>query len=118
MAQQWTSVKSVFEALSYIVKPMSPDGIDLYFTVSYSTYRRNNTSELLEFLNKKVLEGVTDISYRLKLELENYATKIQQIRRKSSKSSTLKKIRPISIYILTNGKWRSEGDPIGPIKEM
>lgn len=120
MTQQWDSVKNVFEALSYIVKAKAPDGIELFFTVSYETYRRHNTTELLELLDKKELSGRTDISYRLRLQLESYAAKIQGTRQKkrSSKPTASKKFRPMSIYILTDGQWKPEGDPVLPIKEM
>jgi hypothetical protein len=108
MREQWHSVKSVFEALSYIVKPMAPNGIELFYTVSYETWRRHNTSELGVYLEKKEVAGDTDISYRLGLQLQSYKAKIQPTSRKASAKS--KKVRPMSFYILTDGNWKAGGD--------
>jgi hypothetical protein len=117
MYDHWPRVKTAFEALSYILKPMAPDGIELFFTVSYDAWRRHNTSELVDFLEKKGLAGDTDISYRLGLQLQDYTIKAHPSGPVSSKK--LKKgRRPMSFYILTDGKWKAGGDPVPAIKEV
>ena len=108
MREQWHGVKTVFEALSYILKSMAPDGIEMFYTVSYDTWRRHNTSELGVYLEKKEVAGDTDISYRLGLQLQSYKVKIHPTPRKAS--SKLKKVRPMSFYILTDGNWKAGGD--------
>lgn len=115
MREHWPGVKALFEALSYILKPMSPDGIELFFTVSYDTWRRHNTSELSGYLEKKTAAGETDISYRLGLQLQSYKAKIQSTRSKASKA---KKLRPMSFYLLTDGNWKAEGDLKPKIKDI
>jgi hypothetical protein len=114
MREQWPAVKETFEALSYILKPMAPDGIELFFTVSYSTWRRRDTKELVDNLEKKGLAGDTNIAYRLGLQLDFYKPKIQLTPRK--KSSKPKKVRPMSFYILTDGNWKAGGDPTATIR--
>jgi hypothetical protein len=116
MHEQWHGVKTVFEALSYILKPMAPDGIELFYTVSYDTWRRHNTSELGVYLEKKGVAGDTDISYRLGLQLQSYKAKIHPTPRKASS----KKVRPMSFYILTDGNWKAGGDAkaIAAIKDI
>ncbi len=116
MREHWLDVKTVFEALSYILKPMAPDGIELFFTVSYDTWRRHNTSELVGYLDKKEVAGDTDISYRLRLQLQSYKAKIPLTSRQSSAKS--KNVRPMSFYILTDGNWKAGGDPIAAVKEI
>jgi hypothetical protein len=115
MFEHWLGVKAVFEALSYILKPMSPDGIELFFTVSYDTWRRHNTSELTGNLEKKSVAGETDASYRLGLQLQSYKAKVQSTAGKASKA---KKLRPMSLYILTDGNWKAGGDPKPTIKDI
>ena len=116
MREQWPQVKTAFEALSYILKPMAPDGIELYFTVAYDTWRRHNTSELVDLLEKKGLAGETDISYRLGLQLRDYQMKTQPTAQMASKKA--KKIRPMSLYLLTDGNWKDTCDPTAAIKEI
>jgi hypothetical protein len=118
MREQWHGVKPVFEALSYILKPMAPNGIELFYTVSYDTWRRHNTSELGVYLEKKEVAGDTDISYRLVLQLQSYKAKIHPTPRKASSKS--KKVRPMSFYILTDGNWKAGGDAkaIAAIKDF
>jgi hypothetical protein len=114
MREQWPQVKTAFEALSYILKPMAPDGIELFFTVAYDAWRRHNTTELVDLLEKKGLAGATDISYRLGLQLQDYAIKTQPPPHLAFKKA--KKARPLSLYILTDGNWKDKSDPTAAIK--
>ena len=93
---------------------MAPDGIELYFTNAYDTWRRHNTTELVDLLEKKGLGGDTDISYRLGLQLQDYIVKANNTLGMASKKA--KKIRPMSFYILTNGNWKDKSDPTAAIK--
>jgi hypothetical protein len=108
MSSIWPDVKRVFETLSYVVKGMSPSGTELFFTVSYDTYRRKDTSELCGFLDNKACKGETNISYRLNLQLQGYRLKLQNSKFKKGKDSI---VRPMSFYILTNGEWGAGADP-------
>ncbi len=116
MREQWPQVKTAFEALSYVLKPMAPDGIVLYFTNAYDTWRRHNTSELVDLLDRKGLAGDTDVSYRLGLQLRDYIIKAPSAAQMASKKA--KKIRPTSYYILTNGNWKEKSDPTAAIREI
>ncbi|KAH7327495.1 hypothetical protein BKA65DRAFT_555051 [Rhexocercosporidium sp. MPI-PUGE-AT-0058] len=51
MAPVWLDVQRVFEALSYIVKGMSPEGTELFFTISYATYLSKDTTDLSTHLS-------------------------------------------------------------------
>jgi hypothetical protein len=116
MGEKWPQVKPAFEALPYVLKPMAPEGIELYFTVAYDTWRRHNTSELVDLLEKKGLAGDTDISYRLGLQLQDYQLKTQPTAQMASKKA--KRTRPLSLYILTDGNWKDNSDPTAAIKEI
>ena len=115
MANVWPDVKRVFEALSYVVKGMSPDGTELYFTVSYDTWRRKDTFDLVDYLDKKTTGGETNISYRLDLQLQTYRARLYAAKGAKGKKAV---VRPMSFYILTNGEWGAGVDPKPKIKEM
>ena len=116
MMSHWTNVKTTFEALSYLVKEMSPDGITLNFTIDCTTRRCKDTKDLLKVLKDKKLEmGQTDISRRLKIDLDRY--RLEYCQNLTAKSKGSKKKRPMNIYVLTNGDWnlKPEHDLIGLI---
>lgn len=104
----------MFEALSYIVKDMDPDGIELYFTISPQTARDKHTTKLVQLLDKKKLDGMTDISLRLKTLLDKYF--VDNSQHYSSGANFLRNIRsarqsrPLNVYILTNGLWETDPD--------
>jgi hypothetical protein len=120
MAPYWEQVKVVLEALSYIVKDCDPDGTELYFTIS-SQYRKDqNTTKLLKMLINKSLKGLTDIDLRLNEILEKYKAKLDEpsswissIRGIAKKEP--KVVRPLNLYILTNGVWESQSTGETPI---
>ena len=114
MSSIWTDVTRVFEALSYVVKGLSPDGTELFFTVSYDTWRRKDTSDLCTYLEAKVPKGETNIAYRLNLQLQSYRAKFHAAQRTKGKKAIF---RPMSIYILTNGEWGKGPDPKLTIKD-
>jgi len=123
MGPIWRDMKRVFEALTYVVKGMSPDGCELFFTVNYDTYRRKDSSELCKLLgtnetigNVRVPSGETNIAYRLKLQLVAYCLKLHAAKYtplppKGKKDKIRRDIRPTSFYILTNGEWGQGPDP-------
>lgn len=81
---------------------MSPNGTELFYTISYDTYLRKDTSALCTFLETKELAGETNISYRLDLQLQNYEVKILKASRAKGKKPV---VRPMSFYVLTDGEW-------------
>lgn len=115
MVTVWPDVKRVFEALSYVVKGMSPDGTELFFTISYDTWRRKDTFDLVEYLEKKTTGGETNIAYRLDLQLQTYRARLYAAKGQKGKKAV---VRPMSFYILTNGEWGAGADPKPKIKEM
>ncbi len=122
MASVWPDVNRVFSALSYVVKGMSPDGTELFFTISYDTYRRKDTTELCTHLSNHVPKGKTDICYRLNLQLQAYRLALYRAKTppKTKKVPpppfTPGKVRPLNLYILTNGEWDDKG--AGEVKKL
>lgn len=124
MAPVWADVQRTFSALSYVVKGMSPDGTELFFTISYDTYQRKDTTELCGFLEKHIPNGSTNISYRLNLQLQAYRLKLYKAKQtrakplKERKKTEFTTVRPLTIYVLTNGEWGEGPDPKVCIGEM
>lgn len=115
MGSLWPDVVRVFETLSYVVKGMSPSGTEVFFTISYDTWRRKDTTDVVGYVEKHRCSGETDISYRLNLELQSYMMKLM-----SSKAPKGKKdaVRPKNFYVLTNGEWGKGPDPRKCIGDM
>lgn len=123
MTQHWTDVKASFEALSYTVKDMSPDGTELFFTNAYDTYRRKNTADLCAHLEKKKCADQTDISHRLYFQWQEYLLRLRGVKvwagpaaNKRSKGAAA--VRPTSYYILTDGEWGPGRDLKEVLTEM
>lgn len=113
MTSCWADVKRVFETLSYLVKGMSPDGTELFFTVAYDTWRRKDTYDLVTYLEKKRCVGVTDISKRLDIQLQTYRHRLYVSRKPIiplKKGRLPEVVRPMSFYVLTNGEWGPGAD--------
>lgn len=113
MAQHWPMVNKVFKALSYIVKEMDKDGIDLYFTISETYQKRaKKTSKLLPIVQAQMQRGnsTTDINFRLTKILDEYKNNLDK--KKWYQSGP----KPLSLYVLTDGLWEEDCTAIEPIK--
>ncbi|TVY33614.1 Serine/threonine-protein kinase [Lachnellula subtilissima] len=101
-------VVKVFEALSYLVKETDDDGIDLLFTVSGDRVSdRKSTKKLVLLVKEREHKGDTDINLRLNRLFDDYKAEFQK---KSRFSKDPKKVKPLSLYILTNGVWEKGSD--------
>ncbi|TVY55320.1 Aurora kinase A [Lachnellula cervina] len=106
-------VVKVFEALSYLVKETDDDGIDLLFTVSGERVSaRKSTTKLVQLVKEREHKGNTDINLRLNSLFDDYKAEFHK--RKNIFSKDPKKVKPLSLYILTNGVWE-EGSDLGEI---
>jgi hypothetical protein len=112
----WDEVTDVFEALSYILKKVDPNGLDLSFTVSgHSLKNCKETTSLLQLIRdqRERLRGATDMNLKLTKLLEDYQTALEK-----PKSRFRKAVRPLNLYILTNGIWEAKCDAEGPIRRL
>ncbi|TVY91861.1 Serine/threonine-protein kinase [Lachnellula willkommii] len=102
-------VVKVFEALSYLVKETDDDGIDLLFTVSGERVSdRKSTTKLVQLVKEREHQGNTDINLRVNGLFEDYKAEFNK--RKNLFSKDLKKVKPLSLYIFTNGVWEEGSD--------
>lgn len=101
-------MKKVFSALCYLVKELDDDGVDLYFTNTSESYKFKDTTPFMEVLDRKSLAGDTDIELRLQKIFASYKERLAKHINKTPfniKALFEKKLRPMSIYVLTDGCW-------------
>jgi hypothetical protein len=116
MKPHWKRVTRVFEALSYILKDVDPNGLDLSFTISADTLKKTKrTSKLVEMvkLRSKHLVGTTDMNLKLTEILVTYQTELEK-----PQGFFGKPILPRNLYILTDGVWEPNCDAAAPIKNL
>jgi len=119
MRKHWPEVQEIFRILAYLVEECDPDGIELYFTTSTESYRSKKTTSLLSPIKSRVPKGFSDIKRGLNDILQPYQTKFQGapkgFRRLMSSS---KPVRPLNLYIFTDGAWEDNTDVERPIKNL
>ena len=113
MVEHWDSVVNLFEGLSYILKDVDKNGLDLFFTISrLHAESEKHTSALVTMVEKRKptdRNAKTEINFRLTHILDKYKAKLDD------NSWWTKKPKPLSLYILTNGIWEDECRPEIPI---
>jgi hypothetical protein len=116
MVPHWESLTKLFVALSYILKTVDPNGLDLSFTISREGLTKvKKTSKLVTMVKarSKHLKGTTDMNLKLTAILEAYKAELEK-----PKNFYSKPIMPRNFYILTNGVWEPNCDAAGPIKSL
>ena len=112
MEEHWEKVCNVLDVLAYIVKDLESERVELYFTISTQNKTSTTTMALLDPLYSKSHKGCTDINLRLNEIIDKYKTKLEHS--PSKILSYLKKeqsIRPLNLYILTDGVWETQSRP-------
>jgi len=112
-------VVRVFEALSYLVKETDPNGIDVLFTVSGKRYTNcKSTTSLVAAVKSMKLQGKTDINMRLTQIFDEYKAKLSKPQTKGLFNKEPKTVRPLNLYVLTNGVWEPESHAERPIQSI
>jgi hypothetical protein len=116
------SIIDVVAALSYIVKDCDPDGTELHFTISSERRQSKDTKDFLNMLSNKTFNGETDIDACLNEILDKYTNELRHGPwwRKSVRNFVggQKGVRPLSLYVLTNGVWQSKSTGEKPILNL
>jgi hypothetical protein len=119
MGKEWPTVVRVLEALSYIVKTVDPNGIDLLFTNSDEKIRNcKKTKLLVELVCRKIpqnhSETTTEINIRLGSIVDRYIARLDETNGFFGRFS--RPVRPMNLYIFTDGRW--ECDAEAPIRRL
>jgi len=116
MQPHWENVVDTFEALSYILKYVDPNGLDLFFadcTDCLRDCKRTKTMIQLVKSRRENLRGVTDITIKLTEILDDYKSKLEK-----SKSIFRSATRPLNLYVLTDGVWEEDCNAGEPIRRL
>lgn len=111
MERYWADVEDVFDLLAYIVKRADPGGVELCFTSSSENFKSKRTKKLLRQLDHKGrnLRGSdsTNIGSCLGRVFQDYKDRLDRQLQSTCLWSVLRsRVRPKSIYILTDGCWQ------------
>lgn len=121
MAKHWAEVEPMLSILAYIVKAAGPDGLDLYFTMSDEVYHEKHTSKLVNTIRKRKPMGDSDILLRLGAILSDYTSKLnnqKSLHGGGSLWARQKGVRPLNIYVFTDGVWQPRTDAKPAIQEL
>ena len=121
MGPYWQTVKNLVGVLAYMVKDCDPDGIELFYTISSDRpIKSTKSTVLMASLNNTTPSGISDIGIRLSSILNQYKAKLHRTygAGTSRTSFSRKDVRPLNLYVLTDGVWQPECDAEAPIKEL
>ncbi len=120
MAEPWEDVEEVFENLAYLLKPLSPNGLELLFTTSFEAGKRSkDVTPLLETLRRglslphcsedllKCLGKITGYyqAYQTKVEQKLQEERGPENRPLSTWLSYHYSFRPTTVYLFLNSSW-------------
>lgn len=111
-SRHWADIRGVFEALSFIVEDDDPDGVEVHFTTVPEAKKISKlSSDLATHARTVQPRGDTNLEDNLKAILTEYENKLYL----RSVGKLPSPVRPLSIYILTDGKWEGGGNPEVPM---
>lgn len=116
MQREQAEVIKVVKALSYLLKQLDPDGIEVVCTSSPNTMKRLKTATDIEAFIAKAFRKGYDANCAIENALDVVLTKVRAKYLEQSNTPrllrvpTLSTLRPpsfkaISIFVFTNGKW-------------
>ncbi|KAL9122286.1 MAG: hypothetical protein Q9187_001163, partial [Circinaria calcarea] len=117
MKSHWADVLELFKIMAYIVKDFDKNGIELQFFKSPNHYQEKNTTPLLTSLRYRTLEGYSDVKPPLNSILYDYQKKLNSKPLLGIKYLS-KPVRPLNLYIFTDGAWLDDEDIERPIKNL
>lgn len=107
--------------LAYVLKDYDKDGLEMYFMRAKGKFKsqRDRSSQLMQPLRDALREcqGTSDITHRLGEILHGYKERLTLSRQPKRLSLSFGEIfqssnvKPLSIYILTDGEWQEESNP-------
>ncbi|PVH88884.1 hypothetical protein DL98DRAFT_565731 [Cadophora sp. DSE1049] len=121
MKVHWADVTMLVGILAYMVKPFDSNGLEMMYTISSSkSITSKHSSKLVASLEKTKPAGMSDISIRLNSILEQYKSKIHEVYGAGSRVTAKARndVRPLTLYVLTDGVWHPKCDAETPIKNL
>lgn len=117
----WEEVIMLVGVLAYMVKPFDSNGLEMHYAISSSkSITSKNSSPLVASLKNAKPKGMSDISIPLNSILEQYKSKIHENYGAGSRVTAKSRndVRPLTLYVLTDGVWQPKCDAETPIKNL
>lgn len=121
MAPYWRDVQILTYIFASLLKPYDDDGMDVYFPSSESEAPLNSkkVTPLMQSLFGHPTRNTSDIGSKLESLVTDYIDKIEGRFPKTSRLSIRKPIlKPLNVYVLTDGIWDSKSDAEKPITRL
>jgi hypothetical protein len=120
MNKHWKDVKSLLYVLAYLVKELDDDGLDMSFTISSQEKKFNHASKAVAYLDAMHPNGLANINMRLSKLLMRYVNELEHPtpRNRFSLRSRQSSVKPLSLYIFTDGVWQPGYDGVPPIEAL
>ena len=115
MRQHREDVLSVISFLAYVLKDTDSDGLDIRFTQSPEKKNSGRARKLVEAASKVAFKGISDMRTRLSQIFQEHKIKFGTTTSGFwyRKPGAHEGQKPLSFYILTDGKWQP--NEVGPI---
>lgn len=117
MRPHWKDVAQLLTVLSYMVKGLDRDGLDLHFTMSSRRMNEASSTKLVRHVERAHPGGASDIDLSLDRILNPYLEQLMS--NKAPRRNWLLPrnfARPLNIYVLTDGVWLPDSDGTRSIK--
>jgi hypothetical protein len=120
MNKHWKDVKSLLYVLAYLVKELDDDGLDMSFTISSQEKKFNHASKAVAYLDAMHPNGLANINMRLSKLLMRYVNELEHPtpRNRFSLRTRQSSVKPLSLYIFTDGVWQPGYDGVPPIEAL
>jgi hypothetical protein len=119
MKQHWKDVKSLLYVLAYLVKKLDGDELDMSFTISSQETKFKDASKAVAYLDAMRPNGLANINVRLSNLLRKYVNDLEDPPRHWFRLHTRQgSIKPLSLYIFTDGIWQPGHDGVPPIEAL
>ena len=120
MKQQWDNVIDLFSVFAWHTKRLDSNGLEMYFTVSPREETFKDTTSAVKRLKDMSHRVPSTIDLSLDQILRKYQADLERQKERKRKNGFLsrhKDVKPLSLYVFTDGAW--EGcDAVAPVRAM
>src|ERR1700744_4712885 len=120
MKDHWNAVIELFNVLAYIAKRLDDNRLEMFFTVSPGVKKFKNTTPAVIHLQGITPSNYSNIDLRLGILLDEYKAKMLQHYNKLKSAYRVRRprLKPLSLYVLTDGAWPGGTYGVAPIRSM
>lgn len=123
MNKHWDELLDVVEVLGFNLEDCDPDGIEIRFTMNSFTSKKRRSKDILTYVRPKrpawrTPPRLSDMGFTLGEIVKTYRTRLEGTTTLARLKNKVREVRPINIYILTDGMWKPESRAEQTIKSL